>query len=144
LNDETIQKWRDVALNGRSVRIARTIRFTQPGDEIIGVVVQTGMLPPSRFSDTRPFLDLKCLAGEVGGENLIKDDWYRVHCTAAALRSFVERESPQVGDVVAVEYRGLERFENGTSRHDIIAGAVRAHELGEDAIAVPAGSERPW
>jgi hypothetical protein len=131
LEQERIDELRRIALNGRSVRVARRVKLRRSGDSIIGVVVNVGTYAASRLSGGQetPYFDLKALGGTVDGAELVKDDWYRLSCSPAALREFVARTEPAPGDVVAAEYRGLEQFSDGTTRHDLVVGLVPKHEV---------------
>ena len=144
MDDARVQELQAIALNGRSTRIARYLKLNEAGDTITGLVVATGMMPRNRYGQESPYADLKCVAGSLGGSDLVVDDWYRVVGHNAALRNYFNRDAPQVGDLMVLEHRGRATTAMGAYRHDIVCGTVRSHELGEDALPVAAGSERPW
>jgi hypothetical protein len=113
---ELIWDFRGALANGsrRTPEVWEPIR----GDIVAGVVVATGRTAPSRFRrDGAPYVDIKIQYGTKRGTKIEKGSWIRVHCAHAQLAQMVAEDKPGQGDRIAIEYKGLETFRDGTKRH---------------------------
>jgi len=128
--------WVAKRLNGKAGQRPSPFWSPEEGDWVCGTVVELGSMR-SRFSDDpKPTMTLRVEAGTMRGLAMEPCSWARVPLSHASLAAWVRRESPQVGEQVAIEYAGKTPAMSGSYKHEYVAGVER-----EKGVAVGSGSK---
>lgn len=116
--------WAQSALNGEGAHTPVSWR-PKPGDVVAGEVVTRFTSRPTKFRpEGCPVLVLRVEAGTLAGEPLEAGAWAQVWCGTQTLHDFVNRESPQVGDKIAVRFHGKRDLPDGTRQNVFDVGRV--------------------
>lgn len=95
-----MEGWIEAALNGKSTRVPHPWPYRELVDDdlLAGTVVELG----------KSSLVVAVESGTLAGENLEVGEWRRVNVEhAAILRKFMREATPQVGEKVALRFRGV-------------------------------------
>lgn len=130
-------EWVLKRLNGVAGQRPAPFWTPEEGDWICGTVVELGDQRSYFGPEPKPTMTIRVEAGTMRGVAMEPCSWARLSISHAGLAAWMRRESPQVGERVAVEYAGRVGTASGSYRHEYVAGVER-----EEGALAESGAQR--